>query len=279
MALFLAALSSATFGVADFVGGFATRRAPAASVVWGSHVVALAAVAALAPFTLDGAPPGVDLAWGAAGGVAGSIGLVIFYHALATTRIGVAAPLAAIVGTVLPVVFGVFIGERPGLLAWVGIVAAIPAVAVLAGGSGGGAGPVRRAAVLGAAAGVAFALFGILVSRTGTDSGLWPLVGARSASLVFLTAFTLGRGRAPAPEGAWGLSALAGVLDITANVFFLVAVRQELLSLVVVIMSLYPVTTIALARAVLGERITPRQWLGLMVAAAAVAAIALGAAG
>lgn len=279
MPLFLAALSSATFGVADFVGGFATRRAPAVSVVWGSHVVALTAVAILAPLTASGAPPQEDLLWGAAGGVAGSIGLVVFYHALATTRIGVAAPVAAIVGTALPVAFGVFIGERPTPLAWAGILAAVPAVAVLAGGSRAGGGTPARAAGLGAAAGVAFALFGILVSRTGADSGLWPLAGARVASLIFLSAAAMAQRRAPSPEGAWGLSALAGVLDITANVFFLLAVRQELLSLVVVIMSLYPVTTIALARVVLDERVSRRQWIGLVVAATAVVTIALGASG
>lgn len=277
MPLLLAALASATFGVADFLGGIATRRSSALSVVWASQVAAFVVVAAVSPFTADGLPPRTDMLWGAAAGVAGSFGLVIFYHALAVTRIGVAAPVAAVIGTSLPVVFGVVVGERPSALAWCGIVLALPAVAVLSGGSRAGAGSSRRAAVLGTVAGVAFALFGILVSRTGADSGLWPLTAARFASLAF-AASVAGIRRRPLQPGAdvWPLAAAVGLLDMTANALFLVAVRQEMLSLVAVIMSLYPVTTIALAHRVLGERVSRRQWSGFSIALLAAVAIALG---
>lgn len=277
MPLLLAALSSATFGVADFLGGLATRRASAVQVVWASQWVALVAVTAVAPWTANGVAAAPDLLWGAAGGVAGAFGLVVFYHALAVTRIGVAAPVAAVIGTALPVAFGVVIGERPALLGWIGIAMALPAVAVLAGGSRAGSGTTRRAAALGTVAGAAFALVAILLSRTGADSGLWPLVAARVASVGLVTAVALVRRKALRPGGSvWPLAAAVGILDMTANVLFLVAVRQELLSLVAVIMAMYPVTTIALARRVLAEPITRRQWAGFSLALVAVVAIAAG---
>jgi drug/metabolite transporter (DMT)-like permease len=276
MPLALAGLSSLAFGIADFVGGFVTRRAPAITVVWGAQVVGLAAVAAVAPlFSADFAAD-ATLLWGAGAGAAGSLGLVVFYHALATTRISVAAPVAAVVGTALPVLFGVIVGERPAPIAWVGMVLAIPAVVSLSA-SNRDSGPVGRAAWLGAIAGGAFALFGILISRTGTDSGMWPLVAARLASVVTVAAGALAWGRPlVAARVHWPLITVAALLDISGNVLFLLAVRRELLSLVAVIMSLYPAATLALARIFFGERLGGRQWLGLMLAAGAVVLIALG---
>ncbi|HAX82777.1 MAG TPA: EamA/RhaT family transporter [Actinobacteria bacterium] len=276
MPLLLAGLSSLAFGVADFVGGFVTRRAAAITVVWGGQVVGLAAVAAVAPAFSSGFAADPSLLWGAGAGAAGSLGLVVFYHALATTRISVAAPVAAVVGTALPVLFGVAIGERPAPIAWAGMLLAIPAVVSLSA-SRRDSGPVVRAAWLGAIAGAAFACFGILISRTGSDSGMWPLVAARVASVITLGVGALAWGRPViAPRVHWPLITVSALLDIAGNVLFLVAVRRELLSLVAVIMSLYPATTLALARIVLGERLTGRQWVGVTLAAGAVVLIALG---
>lgn len=275
MPLALAGISAMMFGVADFVGGFVTRRAPVLTVVGNAQAVGLVAVAVAAP--IYGGSPGAatGLLWGAGGGIASALGLVLLYHALATTRISVAAPVAAVVGTVLPVLFGVVVGERPSPLAWVGMLAAVPAVVLLSA-SRGHSGSAARAAALGSAAGAAFALFGILLSRTGGDTGLWPLVAARGASVVVLVVAAAGTRRPLAVERSlWAPVCLSALLDIGGNVLFLVAVRQELLSLVSVIMSLYPAATIALARIVLGERVRGRQWLGLILAGSAVVLIAL----
>ncbi len=276
MPLLLAGLSSLVFGVADFVGGLATRRAPAVTVVWGAQVVGMVAVTAIAPAFGSGFAVGGGLLWGAGGGIAASIGLVLLYHALATTRISVAAPVAAVVGTVLPVLFGIFIGERPEAIAWLGMVLAAPAVVLLSVGRPD-SGPALRAAWLGALAGAAFALFGILISRSGSDTGMWPLVAARLSSVVLLGTLVLLMGRPLlAARSTWSMIATSALLDTAGNVLFLLAVRRELLSLVAVIMSLYPATTIALARVVLGERVVRRQWVGLVLAAVAVVLIALG---
>jgi drug/metabolite transporter (DMT)-like permease len=189
----------------------------------------------------------------------------------------VAAPVAAVVGTTLPVLFGVVIGERPAPLAWVGMALAVPAVVLLSSSGRKDAGSTGRAAWLGALAGAAFALFGILISRTGIDSGMWPLVAARGASVVLLGFIALAwRRPLIAPRRTWGLVTLSALLDIAGNVLFLLAVRRELLSLVAVIMSLYPAATIALARLVLRERVIRHQWWGLLLGGGAVVLIALG---
>jgi len=277
MPFLLAGLSSLTFGIADFLGGLASRRSPAVSVVLLSQLVAGTGVIAVAPM-VAAIPGASDFAWGAAAGVAGVTGLVLFYHALATTRIGVTAPVTAVFSTVTPVVFGIWDGERPEAVAWGGIALALVAIVLIAVPAGeaqdvstGGI----RAVAYGAVAGVAFGLFGVLISQTSDTSGIWPLVGSRGASVAVLAIVVLATRRPVVPAESAGLAIAAGSLDMVANVLFLFAVRQELLSLVAMIMAMYPVSTIGLARIVLHERIGLIQLGGLVLGAIGVSLIVL----
>lgn len=275
MPLLLAAISSITFGVADFAGGLATRKAPVLTVVVGVYGIGMVGILVAAPF-FGGEPGAADLWWGAGSGLAGALGLVFYYHALATTRMSVAAPVAAVVGALTPVVFGVVIGERPVPVAWVGVGLALPAVLLI--GAGGretraSDGPARAVA-LGVLTGTLFGLFGILISRTGEASGMWPLVTARASSTVLLVGAAIVAGRPLIASRRVAIPViLAGILDIVANVLFLVAVRRELLSLVAVIMAMYPASTVALARVVLGERVDRVQAAGMLLAVVAVTLI------
>lgn len=276
MPFLLAGLASLSFGVGDFFGGLATRRAPAVSVVVTSQFVGGSGILIAAILVSDRLAGPAEFAWGAVAGLAGGIGVVVLYHALSTTRMSVTAPVTAVFGTGSPVVFGIAIGERPGAVAWIGIVLGLAAIVLMARSPSdpdstlrGGAWPV----LLGAVAGLSFGLFGILISRTGAEAGLWPLVGARAASIALLLVVALVRERPIiTPSGRW-LAAWAGVLDMAANVMFLVAVRQELLSLITVIMAMYPVATVGLARFVLHERVGRIQLAGFAMGAAAIVLI------
>jgi len=276
--LLLAALASVTFGVGDFVGGMATRRTRAVTVVAGSHLVALVVIFGLGPFFSEGTPPFSDLVWGFGAGVGGAVGLAVFYHALATTRIGVAAPVASVVSTLTPVIYGVVSGERPAALAWGGMVLAIPAMLLIPATASADVHGKKghRAALLGSIAGLGFGLFGILISLTSSESGLWPLAGSRFGSLALMAVVVSVMKTRYLPERrAWPAVAWAGILDMTANVLFLLAVREELLSLVAVIMAFYPASTIVLARVVLDERTVRRQLAGLVLAGVAMTLIAV----
>jgi drug/metabolite transporter (DMT)-like permease len=279
VAIVFAVLASAMIGSADFLGGFTARRAPAATVVVTSHLSGLALVLIAALLTGAQGPLAVDIGWGAAAGAAGAIGLVLLYHALATTRIAVAAPAAALTGAIVPVAFGVLVGERPASLAWLGVGLAIPALVLISSGRGVDGKILLhsiRAVAIGTAAGIAFGLFGIFLSRTGDASGLWPLVGARLASIPAISALALGTRRplvAGPPVLWWALG--VGCADMVANIVFLAALQRGLLSLVVVITSLYPGFTILLARLVLREQIARRQGAGLGLAALGIALISV----
>ena len=276
MAVLLALASSALFGAADFTGGLASRRVPAVTVVLGSQATGLLIALVAAPLFGAGNLRWGDLLWGASAGLAGSVGLGVFYHALATTQNAVAAPATALFGAMVPVVFGLAIGERPELIAWVGVAVAVPALLLMSAGSAALRTGARRAVLLGLVAGVGFGLFGILISRTPDSAGLWPLLAARIASVGGLAGVVLATGRALWPTAAWRPALGAGGMDMVANILFLLAVRQELLLLVVVISSLYPATTILLARTVLGERIGRMHALGLGAGALGIVLIAAG---
>jgi drug/metabolite transporter (DMT)-like permease len=276
--ILLAGLSALMYGAGDFCGGLAARKMPVFTVLIFSQLVGLLIAVAAALAFRQPFPALTDLLWGAAAGVCGTAGLAALYRALATTLVAVASPVAAVTGAAIPVVLGLVIGERPGLLAWVGIALAVPAIALLTAGPAEGARKelARRAVSLGIVAGVGFGLFFFTISRTASVSGIWPLGAARlsTISLVVLFAALTRRALRPGREG-FSIVLLAGALDMGANIAFLLASRIGLLTITAVVTSLYPGPTVLLAMLVFRERLTVPRALGLALALAGVACISL----
>ena len=276
MQIVLAGLSALMYGTGDFCGGLASRRQSTTVVLFFSQLVGLLAAVAAALALGQPVPAQRDILWGIAAGVTGTAGLAALYRALASTLVAVASPVAAVTGAVLPVLLGLAAGERPAILAWVGMGLAVPAIALLAAGPAGrpGSQTVRRAALMGAAAGVGFGLFFFFISRTSTGSGLWPLAAARVATILLVTAFAIAARRPLRPRpGGMAVVFLSGALDMGANIAFLLAVRQGLLTVTAVITSLYPGPTVILAMIVFREKLTVARALGLALALAGVACI------
>jgi len=220
---------------------------------------------------------GPALAWGLVAGLGGGAGVLMLYRGLSRGRMSVVAPITGVEAAVVPVVFGLVAGERPSIGATVGIALALAAV-VLVSSSGSSASDNRRAGLPEAlGAGLAFGVFFIALERAGSDTGIWPLVGARISSIsLTLIVAAIARTKLKPPAGTMPAIAGAGVLDVTANLFYLVAVRQGFLSLVAVLTSMYPAATVALARVVLKERLAPLQLAGFALALVAVILISVG---
>ena len=277
MSVLLALGSALTFGVADFLGGIASRRVAAWSVVAGAQFCGLALLVLVLPVLPPATVTAADMAWGAAAGVAGAVGLTQFFRALAGGNMSVTAPISAMVTGAVPVVAGVAMGERPAPLAWVGIALALPAIGLISREH-----PELEARtppdmiVSAVLAGLGFGAFYVLIDRTGDGAGIQPLIGARLASVLLVVGLGLAAGKlAPVGGRLLGVVAVSGVLDTTANVLFLYAVREGLLALGSVISAMYPASTLLLAGAVLGERLRSVQVAGLALAAGAVALVAL----
>lgn len=283
MAVVLALISALSYGTGDYCGGRATRSLPLlrVSLVTQSTSASLALVAVLVQGVAF--PGGADVAWSVAAGLMSLLGIFTFYEALARGSMTVVAPFTAVVSAVVPVVVGVASGERPSVLASGGVVLALVAVPLVSG-VGGRAerATPRRIAALAFVAGLGFGLLFVFLDRTSDDSGLWPLAIGQVTAWTFVVVAVLARrpsGRDVGSDGRTGahlLAVTAGVSNIVANVAYLQASRAGLLSLVAVITSLYPGTTVAFATVLDHERMSRVQTAGLVLAVGAVAMVGVG---
>ncbi|MFC4589690.1 DMT family transporter [Sphaerisporangium corydalis] len=271
----LATACAVVYGTADFFGGLAAKRSRVLAVVLVSQIAGLLFVLPLLPL-LPGVPGLDTIAWGMAAGLSGGLAVIMFYQALAGGVMSVVAPTTATMSAALPVLVGLTMGERPEPLALCGVALALAAVVLVSRDSGSAAGratlgPILRSLV----AGLGFGGFFILLKQVPESAGVWPLLGARTASVVVVAALALTTGRSLRPgRGALPAIIATGVLDMAANVLYLLAVQRGLLILVAVLVSLYPASTLLLARYVLGERLNAVQAAGVGLALGAVALIA-----
>jgi drug/metabolite transporter (DMT)-like permease len=174
----------------------------------------------------------------------------------------------------VPMVFGLVLEGLPAAPQLLGFALAFVAVWSVSRSSDGPAVRLRDLA-LPLVAGVGFGIFFIAIDRVSERAILWPLVGARIASLVMLLAAValLRQGAMPA-RSRLPLIALVGLFDSGGNAFYALAAQAGRLDVAAVLGSLYPAATVLLARFVLKERITRQQWLGVAAALAAVVLIA-----
>ncbi|QRP50314.1 DMT family transporter [Amycolatopsis sp. FDAARGOS 1241] len=264
----LALVSAVCYGLSDFVGGLVARRAPFAAVALIGQVGGPVLALAVAPLLPSAACP-ADLGWGALSGVGTGVGMVFLFRGLARGAMSVVVPTSAVAGVALPVLAGVaFLGERPALLTWLGIVIAVPALWLV---SRTGPGPGARAgpAVDGLIASAGIAVQYLALAQAEPAAGAWPLVAGRVAAILTLAPWAAFRGL-HLPPWRLTLSALAGAAAALALLCYLLATRHQLVVIAVVLSSLYPVLPVLLGILVLGERLRTLQVCGLLTAAAAV---------
>jgi drug/metabolite transporter (DMT)-like permease len=281
MGVALALAAAIVYGSSDFLGGLASRRMPALTVVVWSQILGLVLLAIAVGFMGMHAVAS-DVGFGALCGIAGAFAIVMLYRGLAIGTMGIVSPISAVLGATIPLIYGVTMrGERPTTLAYAGIAAALAAVILVSAGPQArrthGLPPGIGEALL---AGLGFGAYFIALAQTRADAGMVPLLAARAASVVLLGIGGLVLG------GVAGLRvarpaivpvAFCGLFDVSANVLFVLAAHSGLLALAAVLTSLYPAATVALAAIVVHERLRPVQWAGVALALGGAAAIASGA--
>lgn len=272
-------VASLSWGVADFMGGIQSRRLPVLAVVLGSQLAGLILIAVIVTVRRE-APPGGDFAlYAGLSSLAGMVGLIAFYRALSIGAMGVVAPLSSLAAAI-PLVVGIATGDRPSAVQGVGVALAIIGVALAsreASDEANESPTIARGVGLALLSAVGFGCFFLAIDRASDADVLWSVCVNRATSVAILGAALL------AMRPRLGLSvrdarvlAAVGILDIIANGAFAYASTQGLVSVVAVLGSLYPVTTVVLARIVLGERLHPLQRLGAAGALAGVALISAG---
>ncbi|MFT7474762.1 MAG: putative membrane protein [Verrucomicrobiales bacterium] len=293
IAVLLATLSGLSYGAGDFSGALATKRNNAALVTLIVQVISFAALGVLLLFTFDGAITTADLAWGALAGLGATVGLTTFYRALAEGPMSTAASVTALIGSLLPVSAGLLLGEVPNNPTLVGIALAIPsAIIVSIGGLEAHSlartlNPRARAAAraqiaatrrLSIVAGLGFGVFFVALAQASPDAGLFPLVGARAASIVVLAAIlTFQKTWNRVDRADYAPIGVAGLLDCAANSFYLLALAGGSVTWVAAVVSLYPAATVILARIFLKEHLSRVQIVGLVMASSSLVFVGLGA--
>lgn len=284
MAAVLALLSAVVYGTGDFYGGLAARRMPPAAVVLRANAIGLVGLVAVAPLFAAEHVAGRDLAFGAGGGLVGGIGVLLLYRGLSAGTMSVVAPITAVLAAAVPVAAGLLDGERPSAAALLGIPVALVAIALLArepGEAGAAKANSPHVILMALGAGLGFGLFFVCLDAASDRAGLWPLVAGRGASVAMFSLIALtvasariGPGGSSRDASTLRILLVCGVCDSGANALFLLATHEGLLTLVGVLGSLYPASTVLLATTVTDEKLAGSQVVGVLLALASVALIA-----
>jgi drug/metabolite transporter (DMT)-like permease len=281
MVIMLGLAAAVLYGTGDFLGGQATRKAGALAVLTLAQTAGVIIALPAAAMSPGPARPAA-LAWGISAGLIGGAGLILFYQALAAGPMSMAAPVSALVATILPVTVALADGERPGPGVYAG--AALCLAAIVLTSSGGQTSPAHRTSTpprpqaarpgrslrYATAAGVSFGLYFLLIRNAGQSGELWPVAAGRIGELAAVLIAAAALRRNPLPRGASGRLLLAasgaGTIDVIATISYVAATKTGPFGLAVVLASLYPGITVLLARVMLGERLRWAQRTGLGLA-------------
>ena len=269
------ALSAATaWGSGDFTGGLAARRVGPFHTVLISYTVGLLALVIVALARLEKLPPLADLMWGALAGLSGMVGLGFLLRGFATGRMGIVAPVSAVLATAIPVIFTALTAGLPRELQLLGFGLAVVSIWLLSRPEPLGGRPAGLGMAL--LAGLGFGGFFTALGQVGESAVLWPLVAGRLAACALMAAFALSTRRPVIPPLLpLGLLVLAGTLDVGGNLLFLLAIQSGRLDVTAVLGSLYPAVTAILARLVTREHMARLQVIGVAVAVLAIVIITM----
>jgi drug/metabolite transporter (DMT)-like permease len=284
MVAVLGFVSAVVYGASDFLGGLASRRMSALLASGLGFLVAVV-VSAVAVVIEQPVWSADAVVLGAIAGVAGSVGTLALYACLAVGPMSVLSPGVAAIYAVLPAVVGILLGERFDPLGYAALVVVLIAGILLAATpeSGAAVRPSGRALVYAGIAGVAFAGYIIAIDRTPPESGLVPLlVDLFVGGVLFAGALAVRRIRNGPAEldgirnrRAVLLALAAGALLVAGNIMLVVGLHLGDLAVMAVLNSLYPLGTVLLAIAILRERLTLLQVVGIALALAGSVTLAL----
>ena len=272
LAALIALVAAVCWGTGDFSGGLASRRSDPFSAVLLSYCVGLVMMVTLALVRGEKFTTPADLGWGALSGLSGMVGVGLLFRGFTQGRMGIVSPVSAVLSSALPVIFAALTKGLPREIQLAGFALGLAGIWLLAR-------PERfvgRPKGLGMAvlAGIGFGGFFIGLGQVGKEAVFWPLAAGRAASILAMLAFALATHRRVKPQrSALGFYFLTGVLDVSGNLFFLLATQLGRLDVTAVLGSFYPAVTAVVAWWAIKERLTRLQVLGIGAAVMAIVMI------
>ena len=256
------------WGAGDFTGGLASRKTGAYRAVFYGEVVGI--IFLLIIVKISGEPLPNQRVWLLAmlAGALGTVGLILLYHSMTLGLMSIATPVSALLAASLPVLVGIFKEGIPQILTVIGFGFALFAVWMISQGENGVTNILAHLSdlKLPLLAGIGFGLYFVFMHEaTSTGATIWPMVASRSGGMILITAYMLIT-RSPwkvEDSSAWPMIAINGILDISGNLFFILAGQAGRLDVAAVLSSLFPGATVMLAWIFLKERLTRNQWIGI----------------
>ena len=275
LSIFLGLLAALGWGAGDFTGGIASRKTGAYRTVLYGEVIGIFVLFFVIAIFSEPIPDLRSWMFAMLAGALGTLGLVLLYHAMTLGLMSIATPVSALLAAALPVVVGIF---REGLPAWttfIGFGFALFAVWMISQGEEGVTDILAHLAdlKLPLIAGIGFGSYFVFMHEaTSTGSTIWPMVASRSGGLILITVYMLVTRSSWKVEdaSAWPIITLNGILDISGNVFFILAGQMGRLDVSAVLSSLFPGATVILAWIFLKERLSLNQWIGIAAALTAI---------
>jgi drug/metabolite transporter (DMT)-like permease len=263
------------WGGSDFTGGVAARRVNAFLFTAAVHTTGLIFTGSLIFLRHVPPPSQAAIAWSAASGALGGFGLALFYRALASGKMGLNAPVSAVLSAVIPTLVDMRAQGFPGVVPVIGFLFAAAGVWLISRPEDGGLQPAGIGLAM--IAGIGFGGFYLCAQQAGHESALWIAAISRvTAMLVTATAFLFSREPLRLGRTAAAMAIVAGLMDVSGTLAFVRASQVGRLDAAVVISSLYPAVTVLLAKLILKEHFTRWKAAGMAAAILAVPMIALG---
>jgi drug/metabolite transporter (DMT)-like permease len=270
-AVVFALAAAASFGIADFCGGVAAKRVHVFGVLTVARLCGLVIMIAAALVTGEQAPSGRALEWACAAGLIGGVALPAFYRALAIGKMGIGAPVTAVLTVAVPVVVAAFTEGLPRPIQVAGLLLALTALWLISRPDAKTRFDGLGLAVL---AGLGFGGFLVCIHQAGADSVYWPMAAALASSFLVSALVLAAQGGSLPGRSAMNVVIIAGTLDSCGNVLFVLASKYGRLDVAAILSSLYPAVTVLLAWLFLKEQITWLQTAGMTAALIAVPLIA-----
>ena len=272
--------SALTWGAGDFAGGLSSRKLGAYRAVLFGDFFGLLLLFVVAGIYRETFPALFPILIAGLAGMLGSMGLLVLYYSMIKGQMSIAAPVSALLAATLPVIVGGIMDGLPKLFQFAGFGFALVAVWMISQGDSeekfhvGRLADLRLPLLAGLGFGSYFVLMGAATRLT--PSVVWPMVASRTAGTLLLLVFVLMRRESlSVPRNAWKVVAANAILDVSGNVFYILALKTGRLDVSAVLSSLYPGATVLLAWLILKERISRNQWLGIVAALIAIVLMTL----
>lgn len=267
--------ASFSWGIGDFSGGYASRRHHPFQVLTLSAAIGLLPLLVLILFSNEGFPGFRNLLLGAAAGLAGTLGLAVFYRGLMLGKSAVVAPVASVIGAFVPLIIGMIRSGLPDGQKMVGFAFGLAGIWLVSQ-QRPVAGEVGETGLrYGLLAGLGFGSFLTLIALVGEEAIYAPLIASKLGGLIFSFIYIRRRGLKIPALTSNPSAALAGLMDTAGNIFYLLGAQLTRLDVVAALSSLYPAGPVLLGRFLLKEQVSGRQWIGVFTSIVAIVLLTL----